>query len=216
MNIVKRIISFVIIGTMAITFVLSANAEEERTISHNIAKWVACGYTSSDAERLIEAYEKGEPLTPFHEVNYDDYNSPADENGLGDDTLLLYGIIKEYVYTGDVIGFYLEQADGNRWLVACGVRNGVGKDITGNKNVFEELLGQEVEVYCKYMGYSEMFKLPTVDVTNYGGVLVLDDLTLIETWTAQYRMTWTGGIVIKNLGLLIGAKGSIRSYETPR
>ncbi len=215
MSILKRIISFVIVFMMATSFFITACAEEERKISLSKGKLYACGYTPSQTEKLLEAFEKGEPLTPFHEATYDDYNSPADENGLGDDTLLLYGVIREYVRTGDIIGFYLEQEDGNTWLVSCGVKHGVGMDITGNNNVFDNLSGKDVEVYCKYIGFSELYKLPTVDVTEYGGVFVLDNLMLIMTRTSEYKMSWPRNGIC-DLGVLIGAERRLVSYETPR
>lgn len=208
----KITILFTLVVSLAIMLCVSTSAENERQVSFNKAVLIAQGYTSSRADELLEAYEKGEPLTPFHEAEYEQYNSPAEENGLGDDTLLLYGVIKGYVQDGDVIGFYLEQDDGNIWLVACGIKNGIGKDSTGKKNVFDDLEGEKIELYCKYMGFSEKYKLPTVDITGYGGALVLSDLKLIQTRTAVYNMQNTRP-QIYNLGRLIGAKEHYESFE---
>lgn len=213
MKALKKAVSFALVTTIVIILCISASAETERQVNLNKAYLIACGYTSSRADELLEAYEKGEPLTPFHEAEYEAYNSPAEENGLGDDTLLLYGVIKGYVRDGDVIGFYLEQDDGNTWLVACGIRNGIGKDTTGKKNVFDDLEGEEIELYCTYMGFSEKYKLPTVDITGFGGVLVLSNLSLIQTRTAVHNME-KARPEIYNLSMLIGAKERYESFET--
>lgn len=208
----KRALSCILVICLAFMFFVPAHAEEQREIRLSKAGLIACGYTSDRADKILDALEKGEPLTPFHEASYEDYNSPADENGLDGDTLLLSGSVIEYVRTEDVIGFKLQQEDGNIWLVACAIKNGIGRDRTGKGTVFDNLEGEEIELYCKYIGFSEKFKLPTVDITEYGGVLRLDNLRLIQTMTAYHNMGF-GHPDIPNLGVLIGAKTSQTSFE---
>lgn len=118
----KRALSCILAICLAFMFFVPAHAEEQREIQLSKAGLIACGYTSDRADKILDALEKGEPLTPFHEASYEDYNSPADENGLDGDTLLLSGSVIEYVRTEDVIGFKLQQEDGNIWLVACAIK----------------------------------------------------------------------------------------------
>ena len=87
------------------------------------AKLLASGFSSEEAHKVIDNMKAGLPNTPFHEASYEDYNSYAEDNGLGGDTLLLHGTILEYIRTNDgsnyVQGFQLLDEDGNIWMISC-------------------------------------------------------------------------------------------------
>lgn len=200
---------------------LSVLAEEDapqRNVSLSYGALLSKGYTSEDAKKLIEKNESGGPLTPFFVPDYEAYNSPAEENGHGGDLLLLTGTITEYVKTGNstdyVIGIRLEQKDGNEWMISCAQcvnKNLIGGVWGGNgTTVFDGLEGTTVEVYGKYSGFSEKFKLPVVDIVAYGGLFVPEDELFIYTMTAELQMQKDR---IYDLGYLIGAERSKSSTE---
>lgn len=146
------------------------------------------------------------------------YNSPAEENGLGNDKVLLFGTIKEYVKTGTktdyIMGFCLEQEDGNKWMVSCAARSGkllIGDDNSGKwTTVFDDLKNKAVEVYGQYLGFSEKFKLPVVDITYYGGVYDAETDCFIMTRQAEYWMQRDGIYAFEKL---IGASRRRVSIE---
>lgn len=194
------------------------NTEPGRKVTISFAGLLARGYSMSDAEELMDKWKRGEPLTPFQVPEYDEYNSPAEDNGRGGDLLLLTGTVKEYVKTGNssdyVIGIRLEQADGNEWMISCAQcvdKNLIGGvwDNSGN-TVFDGLDGATVEIYGKYSGFSEKFKLPVVDIVAYGGLFVPDEGLFISTMTAKLLMQKDD---IYALGSLIGAERYRESTE---
>lgn len=173
---------------------------------------LAIGFSGDDAHDLIDKWERGEPLTPFQEVEYDEYNSPAEENGHGGDLLLLKGTVKEYVKTGNssqyLVGIRLQQEDGKEWMISCAQyidKTLVGAMWNGEKGetVFDGLEETKVEIYGKYLGYSEEFKLPVVDIIAYGGLLVPEEKHFISTRISTTLMQRDD---IWDLGYLIGAK----------
>lgn len=212
----KKRIALVLVLTAVFLFSLSAHAEREINLS--FGSLLASGYTPEAANELIAKAEKGEPLTPFHPVDYEDYNSPAEENGLGNDTVLLYGTIREYIQTGSkseyIKGFYLEEESGNNWLISCAAKTGgilIGDDYSGKETtVFDALEGKTVEIYGTYLGFSDDYKLPVVDITNYGGLYYVEDDRFILTQHAEYWMQRDG---IFDIYKLVGAKRYTKSAE---
>lgn len=209
----KRLFAVLLTLLMLATPVLA----EEVTISY--VGLLSRGYSTWDAQDLIDKWERGEPLTPFQEPEYDEYNSPAEDNGHGGDLLLLKGTVKEYVKTGDssqyLIGIRLQQEDGKEWMVSCAQyidKTLVGAVWNGEKGetVFDGLEETKVEIYGKYLGYSEKFKLPVVDIIAYGGLLVPEEKHFISTRISTTLMQRDD---IWDLGYLIGAERYSESYE---
>ncbi len=212
----KRVFNIILVLLSILSYVCSAFAEREVYLTKG--GLLASGYTIEAADALLAKAEKGEPLTPFHPVEYADYNSPAEENGLGDDKVLLYGTIRDYRITGSkndyIMGFYLEQEDGNTWLVSCAAKSGgmlIGDDYTGKgTTVFDNLQGKSVEVYGTYLGFSEDFKVPVVDITYYGGLYNEEEDCFVMTRHAEYWMQRDGIYAFEKL---IGARRRIVSVE---
>lgn len=184
---------------------------------------IAKGYSSDEAEELIRRKNSGEALHPFHLVEYDSYNSPAEENGFEGDTILAYGRIRKYVKDGGknsyVQGFTLEQNDGDKWLISFAFyENGVlvGHDYASGsekKTVFDGYEGEDASIYGKYLGYSEKYQMPVIDISLYGGMLLHSTNTFIETMTAGHNMDNDG---LHDLGYLLGADRYIDSTERYR
>lgn len=209
----KKILMIFLIVLVCVAPVLA------ESVSISYVGLLSRGYSSSAAQDLIDKWERGEPLTPFQEVEYDEYNSPAEENGHGGDLLLLKGTVKEYVKTGDssqyLVGIRLQQEDGKEWMVSCAQyynKTLIGTIYDGkNENtVFDGLEETKVEIYGKYLGFSEMFKLPVVDIIDYGGLLIPEESHFISTLTASIKMERDD---IWDLGYLLGAKRYSKSYE---
>ena len=176
----------------------SKPVSKDRSVTVELEALLGCGYTLDAAKALVAKAERGEPLTSFHTVDYNVYNMPAEKNGLEGDTILLLGtledtIVKKTDKKGEYLVFYfLKQEDGNRWLVFCaakvdGVLIGENYKKEGT-TVFDGLSGKAVEIYGKYMGFSDVYKLPTVDIATYGGMYINDEDLLISTGTAKRMM----------------------------
>lgn len=215
----KRLVYMILVLLLILFLTGTVIAEHtEREIYLSKGSLLASGYTIEGAEMLIDKAEKGEPLTPFHPVVYTAYNSPAEENGLGNDTILLYGTIAEYKITGTknnyIKGFYLEQEDGNKWLISCAAKADgklIGDDNMGQgTTVFDNLEGKNVEVYGTYLGFSEDYKVPVVDITYYGGLYNDENGCFIMTRHAEYWMERDGIYAFEKL---IGARRRVVSVE---
>lgn len=197
-------------------------AEEEMRIHMFKGALLAKGYTPEQADEIMIKSQNGEDLTPFHTIEYDMYNSPAEENGLGHDLVRISGSISEYFQTDNLFGIRLTQEDGNEWIVLYAIKvDGilVGTNPFGGKDatVFDGYDDRAVEIYGEYLGYSERFHLPVVQIAGYGGMLVLDDNILIITMNSRLEMESRNidGFSYKlyDLGYLIGAKKTIESTE---
>jgi len=158
------------------------------------------GYSAYDVTEMLAKAQAGEEIHDFARVNYDEYNMPAEENGFKWKTVMAEGTIKEYLTDGNKktcsYGIILEQADGNQWLVYCAEKaNGkiLGKLRNSDpaQHVFEGYESQEVAIYGQYLGFSEKYKLPVIDIFNYGGMLVMDSNTWIQTSHAERNMSFS-------------------------
>ena len=122
--------------------------------------------------------------SPFHEANYDDYNSYARDNGLKGDTIHLCGTIIKFDETQNGIPFfYLEQEDGKQWIVSY---------LSVNLN---SLLNKKVEVYCVYGGFSDNYHLPTVHADVHGCVYDIEKDEYYFSDIAKLSMEEDGFIV---------------------
>lgn len=182
---------------------------------------ISNGFSSEQAEEILLKAQFGEEIHPFHKVDYSIYNVPAEDNGLENDTIFVDGIIQKYVSDGNkrncTYGLVVEQEDGNQWLIYCAEK--INRELIGirigsepEQHVFEGYDGRTVRIYGKYLGYSEKYKLPVIDIVTYGGMVLIDENTLIITNTSDYYMNMDH---ISDFGYLISAEKCIQSYERP-
>lgn len=217
METVKKFLAILLL-VFYMPYSVSAEEISQRNVTLSLGRLLSCGYSIYEANKLLDKWEQGEPLTPFQIPDYDVYNSPAEENGHYGDLLLLTGTIKEYVKTGDsstyVIGVRLVQDDGHEWMISCALykeQNLIGgMRGVAEETVFDGFEGDIVEIYGVYTGFSEKFKLPAVDIVTYGGMYVTEEDLFISTLTATLEMQKDK---IFDLGYLIGAKRSQKSNE---
>ena len=194
-----------------------------------VARLLATGWDMDEAEQMEKAYKKGrpvipslkprryeftgKPILPFIDPIYDEYDLPT-ENGHDGDLLLIRGTIEEYIKTGDqssyTIGVRVRQEDGCEWMVACAQKlsgkligaAGFSKDKT---IIFEGLDGQAVEIYGEYIGYSEKFELPVLNIVDFGGMYVAEEQMWYWTTTAEIETMTKHHL--GNIQSLIGGKG---------
>lgn len=183
-------------------------------------KMLANGARIDQADNAIERINAGEPITDFRIATYEVYNMPASENGLDGDLVRIMGTITEYVKDGSksntVLGFKILQEDGKEWIVSSGLmKNGkvtVGGVYGGDSksSIFDGYEQKPVEIYGTYLGFSDVYNLPAVDITAYGGLYSEEDNVFVCTGKSDIDMTSDG------IGLLyyfIGADRTITSTE---
>ena len=196
-----------------------SNGDMDAAIAIYESSMIANGYTDDEAREILLQAQSGEEIHPFHFVDYDQYNSPAEENGLEGDTIRIRGVIEKYVKSGsknDRIHGFVVNADGDQWLILCAQEfNGTfyGKEwgSSPERHVFEGYEDCEVEIYGEYMGFSEKFKLPIIDILTYGGMMILDKNTFVMTDNAEHYMRSRGRIM--DLPWLLGAEECIQSTD---
>lgn len=158
------------------------------------------GYSADAVTEMLAKAQAGEEIHDFARVNYDEYNMPAEENGFKWKTIMAEGTIKEYLADGNKktcsYGIILEQADGNQWLIYCAEKaNGkiLGKLRNSDpaQHVFEGYENQEVAIYGQYLGFSEKYKLPVIDIFDYGGMFAMEENTWIQTSLAERNMSFS-------------------------
>lgn len=190
---------------------------KEAAIESLRAEYLSSGCSLPETTAILVAAQAGEEVHKFRRVDYDAYNMPAEKNGFKGNTIFVDGIVQKYVSDGNkknrTYGMIVEQPDGNRWLVYCAEKqNGKlcakRRDSDPEVHVFEGYEEQEVAVYGKYMGFSEKYKLPVVDIFTYGGMLVVSENTFIRTVQAEHG---TRSGIDMLLPELIGAEHVVES-----
>lgn len=101
--------------------------------------------------KSIEAESKTiEYIDGFEVADYDKFNSYASDNGLDGTYIYVEGYVLNQTQIDDTIGAVVEQDDGNRWNI------GYNSD-----SIIEELKGKRIKAYVRYMGFSDVFNLPS-------------------------------------------------------
>lgn len=180
-----------------LNYLAAVKSDMETAVESMIVSFMASGYTKEQALNMVARAQAGEEIHDFARVNYDEYNTPAEENGFAGKKIMAEGIVKKYIADGNkkncTYGMIIEQEDGNQWLIYCAEKvkgKILGKlwDSDPAKHVFEGYENQEVNIYGKYLGFSEKYKLPVIDIFTYGGMLVMNDNTWIQTYRSERNM----------------------------
>lgn len=104
-----------------------------------------CGNSSEESIVYLDGFEKAE---------YDKFNSYASENGLDGTLIYVEGRVVEKENVGDDLALVLQQDDGNKWLVG----------VPQTKEI-EEINGKSLRIYGEYLGYSDVYDLPSLMVS---------------------------------------------------
>ncbi len=108
----------------------------------------------------------------YIEPNYDDYNSPAAENGLDGTLIRVTGTITDKKSSGDFEAYYLTTDDGNTWLLT----------LQNNNEIVPEV-GDTITAYGDYGGQSSVFDdLPAMYLIRYTSG---DDVVNITAYTDE-------------------------------
>lgn len=104
-----------------------------------------CGNSSEESIVYLDGFEKAE---------YEKFNSYASENGLDGTLIYVEGRVVEKENVGDDLALVLQQDDGNKWLVG----------VPQTKEI-EEINGKSLRIYGEYLGYSDVYDLPSLMVS---------------------------------------------------
>lgn len=104
-----------------------------------------CGNSSEESIVYLDGFEKAE---------YDKFNSYESENGLDGTLIYVEGRVVEKENVGDDLALVLQQDDGNKWLVG----------VPQTKEI-EEINGKSLRIYGEYLGYSDVYDLPSLMVS---------------------------------------------------
>lgn len=127
---------------------------------------VACSNKSSDTTEPTAPTVESK-LDGYELADFDKFNSPAKENGLGGTLVYMDGKIKN-TDTFSFISFAeFVDNDGNSWLITLGLEDGV--------DVAKEFIGKDVRIFCTYQGYSEKKQMPALAFENKSDRIVCSD-----------------------------------------
>ncbi len=113
----------------------------------------------------------------YQEADFERYNSPASENGLGDSRIYIRCILEKTEIlkadgTESILG-YVTDAGGNIWLVQLHVIP------LASKGQYDYIVGKDILLRGVYSGYSGVKKMP---------VVVLDEILVLDTYETLYGM----------------------------
>ena len=123
------------------------------------------GSSSTISKETLEQFING-----YDNAVFDDYNSPASENGLGDSRIYIYCTldkteILEADGTTSILGYVTDETD-NEWLIQLHFVPAV------SKTAFDTYVGKELILRGVYSGFSGTKKMP---------VVVLDEMIVFAT-----------------------------------
>lgn len=118
-----------------------------------------CGNTGVSQEEYDNA-EEVQAIGEFERADFDKYNSYEFENVLKNSKIYVDGIVKEKSVVDNSINFILKQNDGNEWVVSVGITP------VYTSEMIDELIGKEVRVFGKYIGFSNRVKMPGVHIMD--------------------------------------------------
>lgn len=121
-------------------------------------------------DAVIDSFVEG-----FESAEYDKFNSPASENGLGGTCIYIRGTLEktellEASGTQSILGYVVDE-DGNTWLIQMHTVPVV------SETYFDEAKGKEVVCTAVYEGYSGKKELPYVILDE---LLILDDGSILN------------------------------------
>lgn len=138
----------------------SAAVQEEKTDSGPVQ--------TDPLEDEVTLYDVPEGFTDGYEkADFDRFNSYASENGLGDTQIWIEGTIEELGSTtvssngSDSVFYYyiIRQSDNNKWIAVSGIDGYISRE------ELEARTGDTIVLNGLYQGFSDKFKMPSVNGT---------------------------------------------------
>lgn len=115
--------------------------------------------SASKTEKFVSA-EPG-----FIVPDYEQFNSPNEENGLAKTKIAFTGILKEQGEKDGAYYFIVSTPDGD-WLVLVGSNEIKNLNVTDVIGLIKK--GSEVDIYAEYGGFSSSFNLPACYIITDG------------------------------------------------
>lgn len=189
-------------------------ADSTSTVRLSYGKMLALGYSPSEAQEIIDKAERGESIIPFKSVDYETYIDHWYDR-FEERLVAVNGSVTQYFKMDDLFAFRISDEGNHEWIVIYALKqNGilVGSDPGGGKNqtVFDGFENIPVQVYGEYIGYSDKYHLPVLQIATYGGLYIPETTMFVHTMTANTEMQRKR---LYDLGYLIGAKRYRESTE---
>lgn len=170
------------------------------------------GCSSNQADDMISTPEIFEDeFFTYEYADFDAYNSPAEENGLGDKEVYIQGELTDIKYLETMIYLVVSVGENQNWM--CGQEN--KGEVTDE---IQNLLNQDITVYGIYLGYSEKTEMPGlyVDCIKADGEkhYTLTTFTDTEETTSTIVKELTEGDITYNaLHSILGRTAKINSVS---
>lgn len=111
----------------------------------------------------------------FTKADFSDYNSPAEDNGLGGAKIYFTGVLEKIeirkMDESDCILGYLTDSEGNKWLLWLNLIPIV------EKSHYDIAIGKEICCTGVYLGYSNLLNMPATSVSE---IIILQDGTRLN------------------------------------
>ena len=115
---------------------------------------------STEGESIFVTSESMDGIDGFKKAIYEDYNYPYSGRTKEGELLYVEGKVVDCVDYKSSIVFILEDEYRNGWLIS------VGSVPLFSKEKANTLVGKEIRVYGSYMGYSNVFRLPSMHILS--------------------------------------------------
>lgn len=135
-------------------------------------------YSTEDSAKLLETeYDYNNFVVGYEKAEFEKYNSPASENGLGGKEIFIVGVLEktellETDGTYIILGYIADEVN-NTWLIKMHVVPIV------SETYFESAIGQKVVCKVIYDGYSEVKQMPST---------TLDELMILNSGAIIYGL----------------------------
>ena len=139
-----------------------------------------CMVLSECGAEDISSTDEPNTINGYEEADYEKFNSPAEENGLGGIPIYVEGTVETKVTAKKVLAFTLRQDDGNYWVVS--VTDRPKKD----RKIVDDVIDKYVRVFGEYVGYSDTYKMPALAMSVDGGKLTVKN----DKSGDGYRKVW--------------------------
>lgn len=154
---------------------------------------VACSPNATKTSNNIKAsraFTSEESIGGYVRADFDKFNSPAEENGLGDTKIYVDGVITEVESSSNGIVAVLKTDDGKSWLVV------LGDEKTFDIKICESLKDKKIRAFGKYIDFSEVKKMPAflfekASVVSTGEVYYILELTGYDIGKSEPKATAT-------------------------
>lgn len=108
-------------------------------------------------------------INGFEFADYEKYNSPASENGLGGTLIYVDGVVKTKVTAENVLAMVVNQEDGKSWVVSVTDRP------EEDGHIVDELLEKNIRIFGVYQGYSSVYNMPAMAVADENGKIEVEN-----------------------------------------